>query len=142
MNAKGRLIVILVLGVIPWTVITTGGFVMLVFPFGFVNVDPWHLLTLLEYLHFSGGQTTQYIGMWPIGALLYAVTFLSAVSGVFGYEDRRLTGGFLVSTALSQIPFVLGFAQRLRYSAYPVGIVLMFVVAWWFYWPVGRSKKQ
>jgi uncharacterized protein (TIGR04206 family) len=142
MNAKRRLLGILVLGIIPWSVIMTGGFVMLVFPFGFLNVDPWHLLTLPEYLRFSA-QTTQYIGAWPIGALLYAVTLLSAVGGVFGYEDRRLTGGFLVSTALSQIPFVLGFAQRLKYSAYPVGIVLMFVVAWWFYWPVTRrSKKQ
>jgi uncharacterized protein (TIGR04206 family) len=141
MNAKRRLLAILVLGIIPWSVITTGGFVMLVFPFGFVNVDPWHLLTLPEYLRFSGGLTTRYIGMWPIGTLLYAVTLVSAVSGVFGYEDRRLTGGFLVSTALSQIPFVLGFAQRLKYSAYPVGIVLMFVVAWWFYWPVRGSSK-
>lgn len=140
MTAKRRLLAILALGIIPWTVVTTDGFVSLVFPFGLVTPDPFHLLTIFDYLRFSGGQVTQYIDTWPIGALLYVGTLVSAVVAAFGYENPRLTGGFLVFTALSQIPFVIGFSRRLEYTAFPVGTVLMLVVAWWFYWPAVRSS--
>lgn len=136
MNARRRAFVVLALGVIPWTLITTTSTVTLVLPFGLVDANSWHLLTLFEYLYLSGGQIAPFLRAWPIGALLYVCGLMSAVGGIFGREDPRLTGGFLVLTAVSQIPLVLGFSRRVGYSVFPVGIVLMLVVVWWVYWPM------
>lgn len=137
-QAKQRLLVILALGLIPWTLvtITRSNSITFVLPFGLIDANSWHLLTLPEYLGHSGGQIAPFMEAWPIGTLLYACALVSAVSGVFGYEDPRLTGGFLVLTAVSQLPLVLGFSRRFGYTAIPVGTVLMLVAAWWVYWPL------
>lgn len=142
---KQRLLVVLALGLIPWTLITittTTSTVTLVFPFGLVDTNSWHFLTLPEYLGHSGGQIAPFMEAWPIGALLYVCAFVGAVGGVFGYEDPRLTGSFLVLTAVSQIPLVLGFSRRLGYTAVPLGTVLMLVVAWWVYWPMVKGSAE
>lgn len=135
---KQRLLVVLALGLIPWTLITitSTNTVTLALPFGLIDVNSWHLLTLPNYLRHSGEQIAPFMQAWPIGALLYVCALVSAVGGVFGYEDPRLTGSFLVLTAVSQIPLVLGFSRRFGYTAVPVGTVLMLAAVWWLYWPM------
>lgn len=140
-TAKRRLLIILLLGLIPWTVVTVSGTVTLVLPFGLIDAQSWRLLTLPEYLRLSGGRIAPFIEAWPLSVFLYAGTLVSAIGGVFGREDPRLTGGFLVLTAVGQLPFVFGLSQRFGYTAIPVGIVLMLAAAWWFYWPMVRASS-
>lgn len=136
MNPRRRLLVVVALGLIPWAVITSPGTVTLVFPFGLMDVASGHLILVHEYLRFSGGQVAPFLRAWPIGVVLYAGALSSAVGGVFGFEDARLTGGLLVVMAVSQLPVLAGISRRIGYLALPVGIVLAVVVAWWVYWPM------
>ncbi|MFC7190825.1 hypothetical protein ACFQL7_13935 [Halocatena marina] len=93
-TAKRRLLIVLLLGLIPWTVVTVSGTVTLVLPFGLIDAQSWRLLTLPEYLRLSGGRVAPFIEAWPLSVFLYAGTLVSAIGGVFGREDPRLTGGF------------------------------------------------
>ncbi|UPM42462.1 TIGR04206 family protein [Halocatena salina] len=141
MNPRQRVMVVVVLGVLPWTVITAPQSVTLVFPFGLVGVESGHLVLVHEYLRFTGGQVAPFLRAWPIGVVLYAGALVSAVGGVFGIEDVRLTTGLLVVTAVSQLPLLAGGTRRMGYLALPVGVVLMVVVAWWVYWPLVSSPS-
>lgn len=135
MNPRRRLLVVTALGLLPWTIITSPGTVTLVFPFGLVDGASGHLILINEYLRFSGGQVAPFLRAWPIGVALYVGALSSAVGGVFGFEDARLTGGLLVVTAVSQLPLLAGVSRRMGYLALPVGIVFIVVVAWWI-WPM------
>lgn len=141
MNAWRRLLVVVALGLLPWTVITSPGTATLVFPFGLLDVTSGHLVRIDEYLRFTGGQVAPFLRAWPIGVVLYGGTLLSAVSGVFGRENARLTSGLLVVTAVSQLPLLASVSRRMGYLGLPVGIVLMVVVAWWL-WPLMRKGNH
>lgn len=141
MNPRRRLLVVAVLGLIPWTVVTSPGTVTLVFPFGLIDGNSGHLILIHEYLRLSGEQIAPFLRAWPIGVALYAGALSSAVGGLFGFEDARLTGGLLVVTAVSQLPLLAGVSRRMGYLALPVGIVLMVVVAWWI-WPLVTGAEE
>lgn len=141
MNAWRRLLVVVALGVIPWTVIIAPESVTLLFPFGLVDGNSGHLVIVHEFLRLSGGQVAPFLRAWPIGVVLYAGTLLSAVGGLFGREDARLTGGLLVATAVSQLPVLAGVSRRMGYLALPVGVVLMLLAAWWM-WPLLRGSRD
>ncbi len=137
-RAARRLLLVLALAFVPWTVIL-GPDLTFVFPFGLVNDNPWFLVRIDDYLRLSGYGRFAYIDAWVIGAVLYAVALLSALLGVLGVEDRRLTAGLLVFAGVSQFPLALGFSRRLDYVALPVGSVLLLAAAWWLYWPAVRA---
>ncbi|RRJ30230.1 TIGR04206 family protein [Halocatena pleomorpha] len=142
MNPRRRLAVVVALGVIPWTVITSPTTITLLFPFGLVGVESGQLVLIHEYLRFTGGQVAPFLRAWPIGAVLYAGSLCSAIGGALGVKDARLTGGLLVATAVSHLPVLAGFSRRMGYLALPVGIVLMGAVAWWAYWPLVRAAED
>ncbi|MFC6836014.1 TIGR04206 family protein [Halomarina ordinaria] len=136
-----RLLVLLALGVVPWTVVLVAGEATLVFPFGLVNTAPLHLTTLPDFLTFTGGGVPTFLQSWVVGAVLYCCALASAAVGTVWREDPRLTGGLLALAAVTQFPLVLGFAQRLGYTALPVGTLLLLLAAWWLYWPAVRGYK-
>lgn len=139
MNARWRSFLVVALGVVPWVVVASPGTTTLVFSFGLVNLGSGHLITVHQYLQLSG-QIAPFLAAWPISGLVYLGALVSAVGGVFGREDPRLTGGLLVVSAVSQLPLVVGFGRRMGYLPIPVGIVLVVGVAWWLYWPVVRKR--
>lgn len=137
-SALRRLLVVLALGVVPWTVVL-GPDRTFVFPFGLLNDNPWFLVWVHDYLRLSPYGRFAAIDAWLIGAALYGVAVASALVGLTGHEDGRLTGGLLVLAGLSQFPLAVEFSRRLGYVALPVGSVLLLAAAWWLYWSEVRA---
>ncbi len=139
-SATRRLLVLLVLGFLPWTVLV-GESLTLVFAFGLLNPNPLHLTTLYEYLfRFTGGFAAlpTYLRAWPVSVLLYLGSLTSALGGLLGYEDPRVTGGLLALAGVSHVSLAVGLSRGIGRVAIPVGTVLLLAVAWWLYWPAVR----
>jgi uncharacterized protein (TIGR04206 family) len=137
-SAKRRLLAVVALALVPWTILSSGVLTLL-FPFGLVNTTPLHLTTLLEYRRFTGGFAALpgFLRAWPTSVLLYLGALASAVGGVLGREDRRVTGGLLVLTGITHLGLAVGFLRTGR-LALPLGPFLAFALAWWCYWPAVR----
>ena len=137
-----RLLAVVLVGVIPWTLLALGGEYTLVFGFGLFNTNPPQLVTIYEYLfRFTAGPATlpDYLLAWPTSLLLYCGALASALGGVFGFEDRRVTAGLLVFAGFTQVSVALGLSRALGRLAIPVGTGVLWVVTWWFYWPALRG---
>ncbi|MFD1512430.1 TIGR04206 family protein [Halomarina rubra] len=137
-EAVRRFAVVLALGLVPWTVVA-GRDLTFVFPFGLLNDDPWFLVTVPEYLQYSRYGRAAAIDSWLVGAGVYTGALVSALAGLSGWDDRRLTGGLLVVAGVSQFPLAQWFSLRPGIVAVPVGSVLLLVAAWWHYWPAYRE---
>ncbi len=138
-SAPRRLLAVVVFGVVPWTILS-GGVFTLIFPFGLVNTTPLHLTTLLDYLRLTGGFAAlpEFLRAWPTSVLLYSGALASAVGGVLGREDRRVTGGLLVLAGITHLGLAVGFLRTGR-LALPLGPFLAFALAWWLYWPARET---
>lgn len=134
---------VVVCGLLPWLVVRdTTGSITLVMGWGLVNTDPWHVVTLYEYLGHTPGFSTLPIDLqaWPIGFLFYLCAIASAISGVaFDREDPRLTGGLLLLTVVSGLWVWSRFLGLGAFGVVPVAPIAIGVVVWWFYWPRLRS---
>jgi uncharacterized protein (TIGR04206 family) len=133
-----RLLAVFALLAVPWTVLSLGGEYTLVFGFGLFNTNPPQLVTLFGYLfRFTAGPETlpEYLLAWPTSLLLYGGALASALGGVLGYEDRRVTAGLLVFAGLAQVSVALGLSRAIGRLAIPLGTGCLWLVAWWFYWP-------
>jgi uncharacterized protein (TIGR04206 family) len=98
-----------------------------------VALDPLHVTTLPDYLFVYTRGLPQRLLAWPIAVLLYLVAVGSALLGSVRREDGRVTGGLLVFAGVSHLRFTLGLG-RPGLLAIPVGTILLWTGAWWFYW--------
>jgi uncharacterized protein (TIGR04206 family) len=129
-GARRRFLLVLAVGVIPWTVVSTRGITTLLHPIGLLNFTPPHLVFLPEYVFVYTRGLPDYILAWPIGVLVYLLALASAAGGLVGREDRRLTAGLLALVALTQLSVAAGFSRRLNYVAVPVVTITAVAVAW------------
>lgn len=139
---RRRLLALAALAAVPWTVLALNGEYTLVFSFGLFNTNPPHLVTIYDYLfRFTAGPSSlpEYLLAWPTSLLLYLGAFASALGGVFGREDRRLTTGLLVFAGLAQVSVAVGLSRAVGRFALPLGTGGLWLVAWWFYWPDLRT---
>ena len=135
-DSRRRLVVVALLGLVPWTVLIIGSELTLIFPAGLVNTNPLQFVSIYDFfVRFTVGLPS-FIRSWRTGVLLYLVALASAGSGVVWREDPRITALSLVGAALSQVGVLVGFNRRLGYVALPVGTVAMLVAVWWYYWPL------
>ncbi|EMA45194.1 TIGR04206 family protein [Halococcus saccharolyticus] len=136
---RRRLLVLLALGLVPWTVLV-GSEVTLLFPFGLVNANPLHLTPLNDYLRFARGFAAlpRYLQAWPVSVGCYLAGLASALVGVVWREDPRVTGGLIALAGLSHVSVAVGLSRGIGRLALPIGPVLALAVAWWFYWPAVR----
>lgn len=140
-SARRRLLAILALSVVPWSFVTAGGDLTLVFPFGFVTFGPLVVEDVVSYVTVDTVGLPQFLLAWPVGVGIYLLAVASALSGVlFDREDRRVTALLLVLVALTQVQLSLGFSRRFGTVAVPVGSVLCLAVIWWFDWPTLRAS--
>lgn len=135
---RRRLATLVALAFVPWTVILIYGEVTLVFPFGFFNTNPPALVDLYTLLS-AGGGLPRNPELLPASALLYGGALLSAAAALADREDPRLTAGLLVLAGVAHLGVAYSVVHRLRYTPLPVGALLLFVAAWWFYWPSLRA---
>ena len=135
---RRRLLAVALLAAVPWTVVLVGGEYTALFAFGLFNTNPPQLVTLYAYLfRFTAGPATlpQYLLAWPTSFLLYCSALASALGGVLGREDRRVTAGLLVFAGFAQLSVALGLSRVTGRLAIPLGTGCLWVLAWWFYWP-------
>jgi len=135
-TARRRLLVVLGLAIVPWTVVFVAGTPTLFFPFGFVTPETATFTAIWDYyLRFTAGPAglPQYLVAFGIGAVLYATAAVSVLSSFVWREDARITAAVLVLAGASNLVFALGFLRRPGYSAVPVGTLLLWTVVWWYY---------
>ncbi len=135
-DSRRRLVVVAVLGLLPWTVLVIGSELTLVFPAGLVNTNPLQFVSIYDYFIRYTEGLPPFIQSWRTGVLLYLLALVSALSGVVWREDPRITALALVGAALSQVGVFLGFNRRLGSLAVPVGTVVILAAVWWYYWPL------
>jgi uncharacterized protein (TIGR04206 family) len=133
-----RLVALVALAFVPWTVILIYGEVTLVFPFGFFNTNPPALVDLYTLLA-AGGGLPRNPELLPASTLLYAGALVSAAAALVDREDPRLTAGLLVLAGIAHLGVAYAVVHRLRYTPIPFGALLLLVAAWWFYWPSLRA---
>ena len=135
--AARRLVVLAVLGLVPWTVLVSTDLTF-VFSAGIVNSNPWVFLSTPEYLANTRG-VAPFIEAWLVGSALYGAALVSAAAEALGRGDRRLTGGLVALAALGQVPLVLVWGRQFGRTALPAGSLLLLAAAWWYYWPAFRE---
>jgi uncharacterized protein (TIGR04206 family) len=132
---RRRLLALVLAGFAPWLVLVFPGQVDVLFAWGWVNTGTWHTVTLYEYLfEFTRGPRAlpQHLQAWPVATALYAGALVSAFSGaLFGREDRRVTAGLAVLSAVSLLRVAAGLS-RPSVTALPVGVVVVLAVLWWY----------
>ena len=135
-----RLLVLLALAFLPWTAFATGDFV---FAWGLVTTTPVHVTTLPDYLFVYTAGLPQRLLAWPVSTLLYLLALGGSMVGtVFGKEDGRVTGGLLALAGASQLWFAVGMVSRSEVLVIPLGTVLLWTAAWWFYWDDVRGMFE
>jgi uncharacterized protein (TIGR04206 family) len=108
---------------------------------GRLNTNPWHALSLVEYLDATRGINSLpwSLQVWPISLGFYCGALVSAASGVIvDREDPRLTVGLLVLSTVGSLIVWQGLAGRGVSGTVPVGVIGTGIVVWWFYWPALR----
>ncbi|WP_135304580.1 TIGR04206 family protein [Haloarcula amylovorans] len=139
---RRRFLAVVVAGLVPWTVLSVGGELTILFTFGLFTTSPPELLPIYDYFFRFTRRLPRFIESWGTGVVLYLFALASALSGIVWREDPRITALSLVGAALSQIGVVLGFNRRIGYVALPVGTVVLLGVAWWYYWPLLRFSTD
>ena len=129
---NGRLLVLIGIGLLPWTVITWAGGTQVVALWGLLNPDTLHVVSLPEYLFVLTAGLPDRLLAWPVSALLYAAGLGSAGLERSDHGDRRLTVGLLALAALAHLGFAAGVAARGSATVLPIGPVLVGAAIWWF----------
>jgi len=133
---RRRLAVVVLVGLLPWTVIVIGSELTLVLSVGLVNTNPPQYLPITDYFGPYTTTLAPFAESWRTSVLLYALALASALSAVLWREDPRITALALVGAALSQLGVFFSFNRRLNYLALPVGTVVILAAVWWYYWPL------
>jgi len=135
-SARQRLLLVLMVGILPWSLIQTSTVTTLYFPFGFLNVEtPTRVVTIYDYLFIYTQGLPQYVYAWPLGVGLWLLALGSAALGLVDREDRRVTAGLLALVGLTQLQFALGWGSLPRRTAIPVATITTLALVWWVYWP-------
>ena len=141
-SSTAALAAILAVCVVPWIAVPNGtGDLTFVMSWGLVNTNPWHVLSLSEYLGATRGFETLpwSLQVWPISLGFYIGAVASAAGGVLAdREDPRLTVGLLVLSGVGSTMVWQGLIGRGSWGAMPVGVLATGIVVWWFYWPALR----
>ncbi|MBP1953158.1 uncharacterized protein (TIGR04206 family) [Halarchaeum rubridurum] len=135
-RAARRLLLLCVVGALPWTVIRWSGDAGVQYGAFFA----YGLGPLLGPLGERFTYLPRYLAVaiidtywrqaWPTGAFLYACALGSAALGLLGREDRRVTAGLLVMSGGAELLYGLGLAgSRSDLLVLPVAPLLCWGVA-------------
>ncbi|MHB9286568.1 TIGR04206 family protein [Halobacteriales archaeon Cl-PHB] len=135
-----RILAILALAVVPWTVVANPEATTLVFPFGLFNPATGNFTNVFSFTFTYTRGIPPYLAAWPFGVTLYLLALGNVALGhLFDREDRRVTAGLLVLVGLTQLSVAWGFLLRPSYTAIPLGSLACWLVAWWVEWPAIRG---
>jgi uncharacterized protein (TIGR04206 family) len=128
-----RLAVLLALLAIPWSVQTFAGgrAPTFVFVWGLVNADPLSVTFIWDFLFRYTRGLPEYILAWPLSVACYLAAFASALAG--RRENPQVTAGLLAAAGIAQLSLARGFAVQPGRTAWPLGTLACWLVAWWVY---------
>jgi uncharacterized protein (TIGR04206 family) len=139
MDARRRLALVALVGLLPWTLVGVGGAWTVVHPLGLFNLTPpRNFVFVYSYLFERTTGVPPFFELWPVGIVVYAAALGSAALGLLDREDQRLTAGLLVLVGLTQFSVTWEFLTlptRQGYVAVPVATLTTFALVWWVYWP-------
>jgi len=132
---RSSLLPLLALLAVPWSVQTfVGGRApTFVFAWGLVNVDPVGVTFLWDFLLRHTRGLPDYILAWPLSVACYLCALASVLAGAVGREDPRLTAGLLAAAGVAQLTLARGFSFQPGRTAWPLGTLACWLVAWWVY---------
>jgi uncharacterized protein (TIGR04206 family) len=132
---RRRLLALLAVAVVPWTVVFIGNEVTMLFPFGVFNSNPPELADLYTLLSY-GWRLPRNPELLPLSYTFYALALACVGAGVLreGLEPERLTAGLLVLAGVTHVGVAYSVAYRLQWTPVPVGSLLLLATAWWYYW--------
>lgn len=131
-----RLVPVLALLAVPWSVGTfaDGGPPTAVFAWGLVTAAPPSVTFLWDFLFRYTAGLPDFILAWPLSVVCYLFALASASAGrLFDREDPRVTAGLLVAAGVAQVSLARGFAVQPGRTAWPLGALACWLVAWWVY---------
>lgn len=134
-SARVRVAAVLAVGLLPWTVVYTRGFVTLLTSVALVDPATLDATTVVAYLGYTRGEPPSFMFSWVVGTLLYVPTLGSVALSLLDREDERVTAALLVLLGLTQLSVAIGFIQRPTYVAVPVATAACWTVAWLGYRP-------
>ncbi|WP_255150268.1 TIGR04206 family protein [Halorarius halobius] len=144
-SPRRRLAALVALAAVPWTLfLVAGGRATAVLPFLVVDynpaLDPTIRFVPVYRFFLAGGGLPRNPQLWPASVLLYLVALASGAAGaLLDREDARVTAGALVLSGVAHLGVTFAFSHRLTWTPLPVGLVAVFGVAWWYYWPALRA---
>ncbi len=144
-SPERRLVAVASLGLLPWTVLLFDGEASLVFGFGLVNTNPPMLVNVYEYLFVHTGSLPPRLQAWPAGIVLHAGALASAIGGIRGLEDARLTGGLLAFAGVAHAQVAYGLHRSFMgaggsVAVVPLGTLATWAVVYWYYLPLARER--
>lgn len=133
-ESRSSLLPVLVLLAVPWSIQLFAGGPTFVFAWGLINLDPVGVTFLWDFLFRYTVGLPDYILAWPLSVGCYLLALASAVSGrLFDREDPRVTAGLLAAAGVAQLTLARGFAFQPGRTAWPLGTLACWLVAWWVY---------
>ncbi|WP_136687557.1 TIGR04206 family protein [Halorhabdus amylolytica] len=139
-SPRARVLAVLSLSVVPWTVLVIDGHVTLVMPWGLFDPFTPHVTLLPDYLAATGGGPPPFLSSWPLGVAICLFALAGVLAELFDRGAPRVTGGLLVVVGVTQLTVAWGFLRRGEYTlVVPLGTIAAWTLAWWFYWPDLRS---
>lgn len=123
-----RLLVLVLPGVLPWSVVTWPGGYYLTFAVGW-TVRGFRGFRAIPSILAAGGAGAPAVAPWLVGTLLYGLALASAALALVGREDRRLTTGLLVLSGASVALFAVRASGQRGILVVPVGLVTLWAAA-------------
>jgi len=136
---RSSLLAVLALLVVPWSVQTFAGTTPpgFVFAWGLVTFDSVTFLWEFLFRHTMG--LPDYILAWPLSVGCYLLALGSVLGGaLFDREDPRVTAGLLAAAGIAQLTLARGFSVQPGRTAWPLGTLACWLVAWWVYAGIDR----
>jgi uncharacterized protein (TIGR04206 family) len=131
-NSRRRLLLVVLLGVTPWTVLSANGFLTVYSAFGWVDVSTLGAAPVTTYL-FHAAVLPRDVTAYALGAVTYGLAVLSASLALLDREDPRVTAAMLVLAGAGNAWFALGLSGRPGYVGIPLGSLALWAVVWWQY---------
>ena len=128
-----RAAVLVLVGLIPWAVVTwprgKGYYVVFMFGSTKVGLSGFNVYSLPAFSPF----TADFMVMQAVAVVCYLLALVTAGFGYLGYGDRRITAGLLFISGLEMLRFSLTLGDQTGIGVYPIGVVTLWVAVLFAY---------
>lgn len=128
-----RAAVLVLVGIIPWEVVTwprgKGYYVVFMFGSTKAGLSGFNIYSLPAFTAF----TADFAVMRSVAVVCYLLALVVAGFGYLGYGDRRITAGLLFISGLEILRFALALNDQHGITVYPIGVVTLWIAVLFAY---------